>query len=153
MESEKTPNSNSSKLLTYVRSVNSTWYFLTLIINSITLITVFIIPENFYPYTYARAVMVALSILWLPGYSLIRALFPIFTPIDSAKNLESVARGALNIGMSICIITIMGLLLNYTPWGIHLIPMILSLFGITTFFATVALLREYKTNKELNASN
>jgi len=37
---------------------------------------------------------------------------------------------------------ITGLLLNYTPWGIRLTPVTLSLLALTITLATVALIRE-----------
>lgn len=153
MKPEKTPNSVSLKLSTYLRTVNSAWYWTTLLMTCVTLITVFTVPDNFYPFTYARAVIVALSVSWLPGYSLTRALFPVLPPVKKSTNLGSVERVALSIGTSLCIITVTGLLLNYTPWGIHLIPMLLSLLSLTIFFSTVALLREYKANRDSEASN
>jgi hypothetical protein len=38
-----------------------------------------------------------------------------------------------------------GLILNYTPWGIRLAPVTLSLLALTLIFATAALFREYQT--------
>jgi len=48
--------------------------------------------------------------------------------------------------MSIALIMITGLLLNYTPWGIRPTPITLSLLTLTIIFAIVAANREYHTN-------
>lgn len=64
-------------------------------------------------------------VLFLPGYALIAALFP-------AKNdLASIERTALSFGPSIAIVPLIGLGLNYTPWSIRLIPILVSLSGFT----------------------
>jgi len=44
--------------------------------------------------------------------------------------------------MSFALVPIVGLLLNYTPWGVRLTPIVLSLLALTIVFATVALIRE-----------
>ena len=38
--------------------------------------------------------------------------------------------------------------LNYTPWGIRLAPITLSLLALTIVFATVAVLREYQAKAQ-----
>jgi uncharacterized membrane protein len=50
--------------------------------------------------------------------------------------------------MSIALVPIIGLLLNYTPWGIRLTPIILSLLALTIVFATAAVIREYQIKKQ-----
>ncbi len=53
--------------------------------------------------------------------------------------MDTIERIALCLGMSIVLIPIVGLILNYTPWGIRLIPVTLSLLVLTVIFATVAI--------------
>ena len=77
-------------------------------------------------------------VLFLPGYALIAAIFP-------AKNdLEGIERLALSFGLSIAIIPLIGLGLNYTPWGIRLIPILMSLSGFTLVMCWAAYLRRRK---------
>jgi uncharacterized membrane protein len=56
-------------------------------------------------------------VLFFPGYVFITALFP------EKKELDNLERLALSLGLSIAIVPLIGLLLNYTPWGIRLIPL------------------------------
>ncbi len=49
------------------------------------------------------------------------------------------------MGMSIALVPITGLILNYTPWGIRTTPVTLSLLALTTVFATAAIIREHQT--------
>jgi len=66
----------------------------------------------------------------------------------STESLDPIERIALSLGMSIALVPIIGLLLNYTPWGITLTPITLSLLALTTVFATAAILREHQTKTE-----
>jgi uncharacterized membrane protein len=50
--------------------------------------------------------------------------------------------------MSLALVPIVGLLLNYTPWGIRLTPIVLSLLALTLIFATVAIIKEYLAQKQ-----
>ncbi|MGB3943467.1 MAG: DUF1616 domain-containing protein, partial [Methanothrix sp.] len=51
-------------------------------------------------------------VLFLPGYALIAALFP------RDDDLDGIERVALSFGLSIAVVPLIGLGLNYTPWGI-----------------------------------
>jgi len=42
-----------------------------------------------------------------------------------------------------------GLLLYYSPWGINLAPVVLSLFALTLISATAAILRENRIKKKM----
>jgi uncharacterized membrane protein len=66
-------------------------------------------------------------VLFLPGYSLIATLFP------RKGDLDGIERIALSFGLSIAITPLLGLALNYTPFGIRLTPIltVLSVFTIS----------------------
>jgi len=66
-------------------------------------------------------------VLFLPGYSLIATLFP------RKDDLDGIERIALSFGLSIAITPLLGLALNYTPFGIRLSPVliVLSIFTIS----------------------
>ena len=49
--------------------------------------------------------------------------------------------------MSLALVPITGLLLNYTPWGIRTTPITLSLLALTTAFAIAAIIREYNMSR------
>jgi len=126
------------KLTTYLRSNQASWYWITITLTFTTALIVFTVPENAFPLVYARYVLGSIFVLWLPGYTFIKALFP-------QKELDNIERVALSIGMSLALVPITGLLLNYTPWGIRLTPITISLLALTFTFATAAIIREHQT--------
>jgi len=132
-------------LQNYLSSSHSYWYWIIITLALATTITVFTVPENAIPFVYARYVLGSIFVLFLPGYSLIKALFP-------EKELDNIERVALSIGMSLALVPITGLILNYTPWGIRTTPVTLSLLCLTIIFATAAVIREHQT-KTNNAPN
>ncbi len=73
-------------------------------------------------------------ILFVPGYVLIAALFP------RNDDLDWLERVALSFGLSIAVVPLIGLALNYTPWGIRLDPILaaVSLFVIAMAAAATA---------------
>jgi uncharacterized membrane protein len=71
-------------------------------------------------------------VLFVPGYTLIAALFP------KIGDLEGIERIALSFGLSIAVVPLIGLALNYTPWGIRLVPVVISLVAFTIAMAAAA---------------
>jgi hypothetical protein len=149
------------KLTSYLRSNRALWYWITMSLAVATAIVVFTVPEGDFPLVYLRYVLGTVFILWLPGYTFIKALFPQNLPFaktlahsldTSEKGLDAIERTALSIGMSIALVPIVGLLLNYTPWGIRLTPIVLSLLALTTVFATAAIIREHQTRAQKKAN-
>jgi hypothetical protein len=146
---EKKPLPASMKLAPYMKTSQALWYWATVATATITVAIVFTVPEGFYPWSYLRNVLGVIFVLWLPGYAFIKALFPVQVPIKtSTETLDTIERIALSVGMSIALVPIVGLILNYTPWGIRLTPIVLSLFALTLVFATAAAIREQQTKKQ-----
>jgi hypothetical protein len=129
----------------YVFSEKATWYWIIVTVAIATSIAVFAIPEVSYPLAYLRIVLGTIFVLFLPGFTLIKALFPTKLPIQfSSEEMDSVERVALGLGTSLAITPLVALILNYTPWGIRLAPLTLSLLAFTLVFASVAILREHQ---------
>ena len=125
----------------YLLSKDAYWYWIVLASAFAAVSLVFSVPGEAYPLVYARYLLGSLFVLWWPGYAFIKALFP-------TKELDSVERAALSIGMSLALVPITGLLLNYSPWGIRLIPITLSLLALTLIFATAAIIREHQVRMQ-----
>jgi len=144
----KKPQIAPPNLLAYLKTEQAYWFWITITTAITTVAVVFTVPEDFYPWVYIRYVLGAVFVLWLPGYTFIKALFPsrFVSNRTSEKSLDIIERIALSLGMSLALVPIVGLLLNYTPWGIRLTPIVLSLLSLTLVFATAALLREHQAS-------
>lgn len=86
---------------TYVLSKKAAWYWVIIAIAILTTLTVFIIPDNAYPIVYLRSALGIVFVLFLPGYTFIKMLFPSKVPIKtSSENMDTIERLALSLGMS-----------------------------------------------------
>ncbi len=90
-----------------------------LLINLLTVLLIIII--TFVPSNVLRIVLGLPFLLFFPGYALIAALFP------RRNQVGNIERVALSLGLSIVVVSLIGLILNYTPWGIRLYPIFISL--------------------------
>lgn len=81
-----------------------------------------------------RSVIGLPFVLFIPGYLLTLTLFP-------GRSIEVVERLALSCGLSIVVVPLVGLALNYSPWGIRLSPLLASLCLVVSVFASMAWLR------------
>ena len=125
----------------YLRNADyNLWLYLVFSASLATSATIYLIP-TIYPLVIARWVLGSLFILFLPGYTLIEALFP------KRGDLDTIERLALSIGLSLAITPLIGLLLNYTPWGIRLNPIIISLTIFTLSTAILAAHRKFTLGK------
>lgn len=88
--------------------------------------------------TFIRTILGLLLILFVPGYSLIAALFP------RKDDLDGIERAALSFGLSVVVAALIGFALNYTPWGIRLTPILISLSAFTIIMVFLACLRRMR---------
>ena len=87
------------------------------------------------PFRIVRIILGLTLVLFFPGYTLIAALFPKRTDLDTIERI------ALSFGLSIAVVPLIGLILNYTPWGIRLYPILISLTGFIIAMSVVAWFR------------
>lgn len=109
------------------------WLVVALVILTDIFVLVPILNGNF-----IHKVLGLSIVLFLPGYASITALFP-------AKNdLAGIERIALSFGLSLAVVPLIGFGLNYTPWGIRLLPILISLSIFTLIMCFLAYLRREK---------
>lgn len=99
-----------------------------LFINILTILLVIVI--SFFPSGVLRIILGLPFVLFFPGYTLIAALFP------RRGVLDSIERVALSFGLSLVVVPLIALIVNYTPWGIRLYPILIS-FTIFIFVTSV----------------
>ncbi len=85
----------------------------------------------------ARYVIGSIYVLFIPGYLLVEALYPY------ERSLSPLERLALSIGLSLAVVPLIGLILNYTPWGIRLWPVVASLAIYDASMMLIASYRKY----------
>lgn len=127
----KPPNT----ILKYALSLRSLWFWIISVTILATVVIVFSVESA--PLIYIRYALGSVYVLYLPGSMLIEALYP------RGEDLEPLERLALSIGLSLAVVPLIGLVLNYTPWGIRLTPVTISLAVFTEAMAILALTRKY----------
>jgi len=118
----------------FLASVDGVWYWVTLAITLASLAVVMLVKGGLL--MPIRYLLGAVSVLFMPGYSIVEALYP------RGDELAPLERLALSIGLSLAVVPLVGLILNYTPWGIRLIPVVVSNTALTIALLTVAALRK-----------
>ena len=91
----------------------------------------------------ARIILGLPFIIFIPGYVLIFALFPMR---KTDRGIDILERIALSFGLSIAVVPIIGLGLNYTLWGIRLESILFSIFIFIVGVGSVAIYRWINTN-------
>jgi uncharacterized membrane protein len=92
--------------------------------------------------TVVRSALGLGMVLFVPGYALIAALFP------GRKGMAGIERMALSFGLSIAVTPLIGLALNFTPFGIRLDPIVVSLSFFTLLCVVAARYRRRELKPE-----
>lgn len=111
--------------------INNELIYLTIL--AVLMIGVALLPVN--------ALRIALGIpflLFLPGYALVSALF------TRREGLDIVERLALSFGLSIVIVPLLGLVLNYSAWGIRLESVLYAVVAFIVVASCIAWFRRRK---------
>src|SRR3972149_3828779 len=133
---------NLESALDYLFTITiSGWFWATMILAVSAILSVAFVPDAF-PVNVIRWVLGSVFVLYLPGYTLIQFLF------SEKKELDSLERFALSVGLSLAGGPLIRLLLNYLPWGIRLAPITVSLSLFVVSFAILAAARKYISLRE-----
>ncbi len=89
-----------------------------------------------------RTILSIPMVLFIPGYLLIAALF------TKKEDLDTLERIVLSFGFSIAIIPLLGLLLNYTPFGIRLIPVLITICIYDIILMSITVYRRRELSKD-----
>jgi len=100
------------------------------------IISIYVVSSDL-PWVVFRWFFVSIFLLFTPGYVSSKILFP------RATDFDSIERFMLSVGLSVVILMIVGLLLNFTSWGISLTPIVVSLSILDAALVTIAFVVEY----------
>ena len=120
----------------YAASLYGLWFWVLAGFMALLAYSIFLMPQV-YPFIYLRIVAGLVFVLYVPGYVLIEALYP------KAAELERLERFGLDIGLSLALVPLVGLVLNYTPWGIRLESVFASLILLSSVLGFYAVYRKY----------
>jgi len=127
----------------YLQQFTLSWAFWFMIgVTGLTLLLVYVAPAQF-PWLAMRWVAGSIFVVFIPGFGLVQLLFA------SRRDFDSIERLALSVGLSLALVPLVGLLLNFSPWGIRLEPILLSLSALVLAFALASALRDYSRLKKV----
>jgi len=109
----------------------------------IVVLSILLAPLVLFTSGVIRIVFGLAFVLFFPGYTLIAALFPRKTSLGGIERL------ALSFGLSIAVVPLIGLLLNYTPWGIQLYSVLISILVFIILMSAIAWYRRRKLDPEV----
>ena len=125
-----------TSFLGYLASGYSAWFWAVVGFLGVMVASIYVIPQV-YPFSYVRIVAGGVFTLYVPGFALIEALYPM------KDDLERLERLGLSLGLSLALVPLIGLVLNYTPWGIRLDPILVSLMLFTLALGVGGVYRKY----------
>jgi uncharacterized membrane protein len=138
-------NEPPRSIFSYGVSIYSIRFWIILTTLLATFLIIYVAPQE-QPFSWIRIGLGFIVVLFLPGSALIEALYP------KKDDLEELERFALSVGLSLALSPLVGFVLNYTPWGIRLDPIILALSLLIFLLETTAVYQKfqyYKMNLEL----
>ena len=100
------------------------------------LVLVLVAAIVLFPSTGFRIALGLPFLVFFPGYTFMAALFP------QRGGVGVLERIALSFAMSIAVVPLLGLILNYTPWGIRLEPILYSVASFILITSIIAWLRQ-----------
>jgi hypothetical protein len=111
-----------TRFLDYLLSPISIWFWELVVA---TLASIGLVFASSGLVLYLRYIFGSLLALFLPGYSLVSFIYP------KKEDIDYLTRTSVSFVMSLAITTLVGLALNFTPFGITLTAVALSLSAVT----------------------
>lgn len=102
------------------------------------LVILLIVTIHFFPSLTVQIILGLPFILFFPGYVLLAALFP------QKGRLESNERIMLSLGMSIAVVPLIAMILNFTPWGITIAT---TLYSLALYIFIVSVIAWFRNSK------
>ncbi len=117
------------------------WFWISVVATLISFILIF---ESGGLASYFRYAFESILLIFLPGYSIVEMTYP------NKDQISDLTRAALSVAISLGLVALVGLFLNYTPLGIRLIPVVSLLCGLTIIFFALALGKKFSSYRLAN---
>ena len=112
------------------------WFYASLWVSFVTILVIWFTPPEL-PLLVLRWALGSVFAFFIPGYVALQGLYPGDRTIDRAERIT------LSVAVSVVLVMAVGLLLNYTPWGIRLTPILIALTILTVGLDAMALISRY----------
>lgn len=126
-----------SDFIGYLKRLDYALWFWTIFLFILATVLIIAVSQRLPLLIYARYVLGSIFVLFIPGHVLVESLYP------SEEQLTPLERTALSIGLSLSVTSLIGLILNYTYWGLKLSSVLLVLILFTVTLLLVAAYRKY----------
>ncbi len=120
------------------RSVIPRWFIITLVLSIIFVFSTFYIDIN-NPLIYLRYFIGFIFIIYIPGFTAVKYF------LDENRYSEE-ELVVIRIGVSICIVPVSSLIINYIFNGLNMYYLFYIIIFITYFFSILSLVRKSKRN-------
>ena len=135
----KEPTYEAKSMFEYLSEPNlSGWFWCSMALTVAAVLTIALVP-NVFPVNIFRWLIASAFVLYMPGYCLLQFLF------SRKGDFDGIDRILFNIGLSLVVISMVGLILNFLPWGIELVPITVALTIFVVLFTLLAALRKYSS--------
>jgi len=125
-----------TNLVSYFFNLENSWFWGITALVAVTVLVVFTVNAS--ALLYVRYVLGGVFVLFIPGFLLISVLYA------KSDEMDTLERVALSIGLSLAVVPLIGLVLNYTPWGIRLEPIMASLALFSEVMAVAWVVRRFR---------
>jgi uncharacterized membrane protein len=119
------------------------WYYLVMLVSVFMFFSSFISsPKTIISLSFTYLVG-TFFVLFLPGYCITRILY-------SGNDVSRLHFIVYSIGISVSMASIIGVIMNYTPWGINKIPIVIMEFFIITFLSSYVVYKEFLIARKIS---
>lgn len=129
-------NNIPDNLQEYVLSSYAYWYWAVITVSLLSVFSVFFLPTDISNLNYVRYVFGSVYVLFLPGYCIYKIIY-LGEEVSTTKLI------LFSIGISVSLISILGLIMNYSPWGLHQAPLVIIEFLLILTLSSIGIIREH----------
>ena len=132
----KLPVGYPASLVEYLLTPWAYWYWVVIGTSIVAVASVLTAPSGLSFLTYIRYLSTPFFLMFIPGLCVTRILY-------LGEDIGNLKLVVMSIGISVSLTSVIGLLLNYTPWGISTKALTFTVFLLVLALASVAMIREH----------